>query len=60
MLLIKNGCDFIWIFVKNAKREKSLPCVLSQKEVFDILSCVTTYFIDLSFSKNKKGFQSKR
>ncbi len=27
----------------NAKREKSLPCVLSQKEVFDILSCVTTF-----------------
>ena len=27
----------------NAKREKKLPCVLSQKEVFDILSFVTTF-----------------
>ena len=27
----------------NAKREKRLPCVLSRKEVFDILNCVTTF-----------------
>jgi len=27
----------------NAKREKRLPCILSRKEVFEILNCVTTF-----------------
>ena len=27
----------------NAKQEKRLPCVLSRKEVYDILNCVTTF-----------------